>query len=48
MIYAAVAIEKLMNERRKANSFMGGVVPGTYRILFFEFQNARINIRLGP
>ena len=39
LIYTDVDIEKLMNERRKVNSFMAGKLSETYRVLSFEFQN---------
>ncbi len=38
LIFADVDIQKLMNERRKANSFMNNAVSGTYRIISFDLQ----------
>jgi len=36
LIYADVDIQKLMNERRKSNSFMSADLSGTYRVISFE------------
>ncbi len=40
VVIADIDIEKLQNERRKSNSFMGNVVPQIYRTIPFAFQNA--------
>ncbi len=38
VLFADLDIEKLMNERRKANSFMGHVEQQDYRVVPFAFQ----------
>lgn len=48
LIYADVDIEKLMNERRKSNSFMGDIDAGTYRILSLEFPKTPERDGLAP
>jgi NAD+ synthase (glutamine-hydrolysing) len=40
-IYADIDIEKLMNDRRKFNSFMGKTEPGDYRIIEFSVRDDR-------
>ena len=40
VVIADIDIEKLSNERRKANSFMGNVASEIYRTIPFAFQNA--------
>ena len=37
-IYGDIDIEKVMNDRRKCNSFMGKVEPGNYRIAEFDWK----------
>ena len=37
--FADIDIEKLMNDRRKFNSFMGKVEPVDYRVLYFDMQD---------
>jgi NAD+ synthase (glutamine-hydrolysing) len=39
VVSADIDIEKLSNERRKSNSFMGRVEPRIYRTICFAFQN---------
>ncbi len=40
-IYADIDIEKLQNDRRKFNSFMGKTEPGDYRVIEFSMQGGR-------
>ncbi|MEL4105242.1 NAD(+) synthase [Oscillospiraceae bacterium WX1] len=40
-IFADIDIEKLMNDRRKFNSFMGGTATRACRIVEFAFRSAR-------
>ena len=41
LIYADIDIEKLMNDRRKFNSFMGKIQPLDYRIIQFGLKDDR-------